>query len=320
VEIFGQKYAAPFGIAPMGGACLGQFRGDLEMVQAGQAEDIPAVISGGSTVTMEEQRKASPRAWMQIYMPMVRDHALALTERVKRAGFEVMVLTVDTPTAGNRLHFDRLNFTIPVKLNLDLILDGLKHPRWLFGNLFQTLLRDGMPHLENFGTTRGGPIIHGGGAPPLKPQRLGWDDVAAIRDKWPGKLVIKGILSPADAVIAAEKGADGIILSTHGGRQMDAAAAPLRMLPDVVAAVPNLTVMIDGGIQWATDIMKAYALGAKFAFVGRPFWYANAVGGRELVRHGIKLLKGEFTRNMVMMGLSNMAELDRSYLVPRSGC
>jgi L-lactate dehydrogenase (cytochrome) len=316
VEIFGHQYSAPFGIAPMGGACLGSFRGDLDMVKAATTEDIPAIISAGSTIPMEELRRAAPKAWMQMYAPSDRHHAFAMTDRVQRAGFDVLVVTVDTPTAGNRLHFDRLNFTIPVRLNLSLIIDALMHPRWLFGTMFKTLLRDGMPHLENFGPVRGGPIISSPStATLLKPQRLLWDDLSTIRDKWKGKLVIKGILAPADAMTALEKGVDGIILSNHGGRQMDAAVAPMRVLADVVAAAPKLAVMIDGGMHWGTDIMKAYALGAKYAFVGRPFWYANAVGGESLVTHAIKLLKAEINRNMIMMGLSSMAELDQSYLV-----
>ncbi len=315
-EIFGRRYAAPFGIAPMGAVATGRFRGDLELARAAAARNVPLVISGASSMPMEALREACPHAWMQAYMPADRAEASALTARVARAGFEVLVVTVDVPVASNRFHYQRLGFSLPLRPSLALALDGLAHPRWLIGMAAQTLIRDGIPHYENYGPARGAALFSN--LPSAsRPAKLSWDDLKRIRDEWPGKLVLKGVLCKDDATIAGTAGVDGIVVSNHGGRQLDAAPAPMDVLAEIVAAAPSLTVMLDGGVRWGGDVLKALALGARFAFVGRPFFFANAVGGQAAVERGIDLLCAELARNMVMLGIDRLDELDASYLRPR---
>lgn len=308
VEIFGQRYSAPFGVCPMGGAALGRFRGDLELASGAAAENIPLLLSGASAVPLETVRQICSVSWFQAYLPAARDAAAALARRASEAGFTVLVVTVDVPVMSNRSHYERFGFSLPLRPTPRLVADAFIHPRWLVGTLLQTLLRDGAPHYENFGPVRGGSLI---GGPPASRERasLSWDDIAALRANWSGKLVLKGLLHPADAERAKQEGVDGVIVSNHGGRQLDSAVTALDALPDMAAAAPGVEIMLDGGVLRGSDIIKALARGARFVFVGRPFYYAMAVAGRVGVRHAAQILKNEMTRDLAMAGLRNIAEL-----------
>ena len=242
-----------------------------------------------------------------------------LLARAEKAGYRTLVLTVDVPILGGREHYIRAGFSTPLKPSLRLALDGLMRPGWLVGTFARTLLKHGMPHFENSYAERGAPIVSRSVLRDFSARDyLNWTHLDEIRRLWPGKLIVKGLLHPEDAIKARNAGADAIIVSNHGGRQLDHAIAPLHALPAIVAAVPDLPVMIDGGIRRGTDILMALALGAKFVLIGRPFNYAASIAGEAGVAHVIDLLKTEINRDMAMLGVNHCSELTPNMLV-RSG-
>ncbi|HEX2544029.1 MAG TPA: alpha-hydroxy acid oxidase [Ramlibacter sp.] len=314
--LLGKRYSAPFGIAPMGISALSAYRGDLVLAQAAAAEGVPMIMSGSSLIRMEDVARANPDAWFQAYLPGDEPNIFALVERARTAGFRTLVITADTPVSSNRENNVRAGFSTPLRPSLRLAWDGISHPRWLFGTFLRTIAQHGMPHFENNYAHRGAPILSQSVVRDLAERgHLNWDHFRKIRAVWPGQIVLKGVLDPRDARIAVDHGADGIIVSNHGGRQLDGAVAPLRVLPDTVAACPGVPVMVDSGFRRGTDVLKAVALGAKFVFVGRPFNYAASVGGEAGVRHGIQLLRQEISRNMGMLGVNALGELDASFLL-----
>jgi L-lactate dehydrogenase (cytochrome) len=314
--LFGRTYASPFGIAPIGICALYAYRGDLVLARAAAAANIPMVMSGSSLIRLEELAAQSPGAWFQAYLPGDTSQIVPLIERVARAGFGTLVITVDSQVAGNRENNIRAGFSTPLRPTLRLAWDGITHPRWLAGTFLRTIVQHGMPHFENNFATRGAPILSSSVLRDYSDRgNLHWDHWKSVRDMWKGTLVIKGILDPRDAVRACELGADGVVVSNHGGRQLDGAIAPLRALPAIVAACRGVPVMIDGGVRRGTDVMKALALGAAFVFLGRPFGFAAAIAGEAGVEHAVALLAAEIDRNMAMLGITNLAELDPSWLV-----
>ena len=316
VEFLGRTYASPFAIAPMGISALSGYRGDIAQARAARAANIPMALSGSSLIPMEEVIAAAPETWFQAYVPGDMKRTAPLLARVEKAGFRTLVLTVDVPILGGREHYIRAGFSTPLKPSLRLALDGLMRPGWLFGTFFRTLLKHGMPHFENSYAERGAPIVSSSVLRDFSARDyLNWSHFDEIRRLWPGKLIVKGLLHPEDAVKAREGGADAIIVSNHGGRQLDNAIAPLHALPGIVAAVPDLPVMIDGGIRRGTDILMALALGAKFVLIGRPFNYAASIAGEAGVSHVIDLLKTEINRNMAMLGVNHCRELTPEMLV-----
>ncbi|WP_233342808.1 alpha-hydroxy acid oxidase [Burkholderia cepacia] len=310
-NLFSQQFSAPVGIAPLGLSALTAYRGDLALAKAAASARIPMIMSGSSLIRLEEVAAVYPQAWFQAYLPGEPVAIAALVERVKRAGFQTLVITVDTPVAANRENNLRAGFSTPLRPRFRLAWEGLSHPRWLAGTFAATILRHGMPHFENNYATRGAPIL----SPTVERDfsdrgHLDWWHLSAIREQWGGVLIIKGILSAADARRARECGADGIIVSNHGGRQLDGAVSPLTVLPSIVEACPDLPVMIDGGIRRGSDVIKALALGAQAAFVGRPFAYAASTDGEEGVGHAIRLVTSEISRNMAMLGVNRLDQLD----------
>ena len=317
--LLGQTWAAPFGIAPMGISALSAYRGDLVQTRAAAAARIPAILSGTSLIRMEEVVQANPQAWFQAYVPGETERIVQLLERVEAAGFATLVVTVDTPVSGNRENNIRAGFSTPLRPGLRLAWEGITHPRWLLGTALRTLVRHGMPHFENSQATRGAPILSSTVTRDFGARdHLSWEHLALIRRRWKGRLVVKGILSPQDALAARDAGADAIILSNHGGRQLDGAVSPLHMLPLVVEALgPDYPVMIDSGFRRGNDVLVALALGAHFVFVGRPFNYAGAVGGEAGVLHAIAILAAEMRRNMALIGVQNLQQLGPQHLRPR---
>ncbi|CAB3639407.1 alpha-hydroxy acid oxidase [Achromobacter aegrifaciens] len=315
-ELFGRRYASPFGIAPMGISALSAYRGDIVLARAAREQGIPAILSGTSLIPLEDVIRAAPGTWFQAYLPGDPQRIDALVERARRAGYETLVLTVDIPVSANRENNVRTGFSTPLKPSLRLAWDGLTRPRWLAGTFMRTLLAHGMPHFENSFATRGAPIVSSSVLRDFSARdHLSWEHVARIRRQWPGTLIIKGILHPQDAALARQHGADGIIVSNHGGRQLDGAVSPLRALPAVAEAAGNMTVMMDSGVRRGSDVLKALALGASFVFVGRPFNYAAAVGGEAGVSHAIGLLRAEVDRNMAMLGINHVQEMGPDLLV-----
>jgi L-lactate dehydrogenase (cytochrome) len=318
--LFGRAYASPFGIAPMGISALSAYRGDLVLAAAAAATNVPMIMSGSSLIPLEDVARQGPTEWFQAYLPGDVPRITALIERVARAEFEILVITVDSQVAGNRENNVRAGFSTPLRPSARLAWDGVTHPRWLFGTFLRTLFLHGMPHFENNYATRGPPIMSPNILRDYSDRgHLNWQHFELIRRLWKGRLVIKGVLDVEDARIARDAGAEGIIVSNHGGRQLDGAISPLRVLPDIVAACPDIPVMMDGGVRRGTDILKALALGARFVFVGRPFGYAAAIGGKEGVMHAIRLLSDEVQRDMALLGVTTLAELAPRHLVRLKG-
>ncbi|MBS0455554.1 MAG: alpha-hydroxy-acid oxidizing protein [Proteobacteria bacterium] len=315
-RMFDQEWAAPFGIAPMGISALSAYQGDLVQARAALSANVPMILSGTSLIPMEEVAKANPQAWFQAYVPGEVQRIHKLLDRVEQAGFRTLVVTVDTPVSGNRENNIRAGFSTPLRPSLSLAWQGMTHPGWLFGTALKTLLRHGMPHFENSQATRGAPILSSSVLRDFGARdHLGWDHLALIRRRWTGTLVVKGVLHPSDAVMAREHGADGVILSNHGGRQLDGAVSPMQMLPEAAVALgPDYPLMIDSGFRRGNDVLKALALGAKFVFVGRPFNYAASIAGEEGVRHAIGILASEALRNMALIGVGSVSQLDPSQL------
>jgi L-lactate dehydrogenase (cytochrome) len=315
VEIFGVVYRSPVGVAPMGIASLCALDGDVALAKAAAASGAPSVLSAASTAPLERVMREAPGTWFQAYLPANREVIGAMLERLKRAEVGVLVMTVDVQVAATRENELRNGFSIPLRFTPRLMAGGLIRPRWMAETFARTLLRQGVPHFENYSATRGTAIIttakgdHRAGRAAMT-----WDDIRWIRDRWPGRLAIKGILRPEDAAKAAEIGCDGVVVSNHGGRQLDGALPPLDALAAVAAAAPGLTVMLDGGVRRGTDVLKALALGAACVFVGRPAMYGLAVGGEAGVRHALDLIRREIDVDLALLGCPDVARLDSTYL------
>lgn len=317
ITLFGKTYAAPFGIAPVGISAISAYRGDIAFARAAAARGIPAIMSGSSLIPMEEVQAAAPDTWFQVYLPGDTSRIDSLVDRIAAAGFKTLVVTVDIPVWANRENNVRTGFSMPLRPSLRLAYDGITRPRWLFGTFLKTLLQHGMPHFENSFATRGAPMLSASAIRDTTGRdHLAWPDIARVRARWPGKLVIKGILHEADALQAVAIGADAVIASNHGGRQLDGAVAPLEVLPRIVDAVGSqIPVLMDSGVRRGSDVLKALALGATAVFAGRPFMYAAAVAGQAGVEHAIGLLADEVDRNMAMLGAVKISEITRDCLI-----
>ncbi|WP_082012658.1 alpha-hydroxy acid oxidase [Belnapia sp. F-4-1] len=313
--VLGRRHAAPFGIAPMGASALSAYRGDIVFARAAAAANIPMILSASSLIPLEDVRAEGPTAWYQAYLPGEAARIEALVDRVLAAGYDTFVLTADVPVSANRENNVRNGYSLPLRPNLRLAWEGISHPRWLFGTALRTLKNHGMPHFENMDATRGPPVLSSNLIRAIgRRDGLAWEHLTLIRARWPGHLLVKGILSAEDARIARDCGADGIIVSNHGGRQLDGAIAPLRVLPEIAQAAEGMAIIYDGGIRRGTDVLKALALGADFTFLGRPFLYAAAVGGEAGLRHAITLLWEEIHRDMAMLGITDLAQLSPDIL------
>ena len=316
--LFGHTYDSPFGVAPMGGTAMAAYEGDLVLARAAAAANIPMILSGASLTPLERVRQAGPTAWFQAYLPGEAGRITQLVERVARAGYDTFVLTVDVPVSANRENNMRSGFHTPLRPTLRLAWDGIIRPRWLFGMFLRTLWLHGMPHFENMG--RRVPLVsRTEQREPGRRDKLCRQHLELIRSLWKGRLVVKGILDRDDARIARESGADGIIVSNHGGRQLDGAVAALRVLPGIAAQAGGMTVMMDSGVRRGTDVLKALALGAQFVFIGRPFLFAAAIAGEPGVRHAVDLLQDEIDRDMALLGINSLAEMRRELLTTARG-
>jgi L-lactate dehydrogenase (cytochrome) len=320
VRLLGQDWALPFGIAPMGLNAMSAYRGDIVLAEAAAATRIPMVMSGSSLIRMEDIARANPRAWFQAYVTGDANRTAALIDRVARAGYGTLVITIDVQAPPNIEDAYRAGFTAPLRPSLGLAWQGISHPRWLAGTFARTLLRHGMPHFENNDAHRGAPVLSRSVLRDFSDRgTFTIEHLRAIRRQWQGHLVVKGVLTAQDARRVADAGADAIIVSNHGGRQLAGARAPLRALPEVIAACPGLPVMLDSGVRRGTDVLQALALGARMVFVGRPFIQAAAVAGTDGIRHAIELLAAEVSRGMGMLGVTRTEQLHPGLLVRRHG-
>jgi len=316
ITLFGKQYASPLGIAPMGITALTSYQGDLVLAKAARDANIPAIMSGSSLIKMEEVAAAAPDTWFQAYLPGKVEEIEPLIDRVKVAGFKNLVITVDVACPSNRENNIRAGFSTPLRPDLKLVWEGITHPRWFYGVLLKTLIHHGMPHFENNYAKRGAPIISKNVIRDFSDRGyLTWEHVEQIRKHWDGPMILKGILNPLDAQKAMQVGIDGVIVSNHGGRQLDGSVSPLRVLPQIVDIFKGGPVMLDGGVYRGTDLLKAMALGASCVFIGRPFNYAACVGGQAGVSHAIKLMQKEISRGMAYLGIKSLNEINPSYLI-----
>ena len=220
------------------------------------------------------------------------------------------MVTADVPVSANRENNIRNGFQVPLMITPRVACDAAMHPRWLLGTWTRTLMSHGMPHFENMDATRGPPVLSQNLIRNLgNRDQLAWKHVELIRRRWKGKLVVKGIIAPQDARIARECGVDGIMVSNHGGRQLDGTVSPLRVLAEIAADANGMTVMFDGGVRRGTDVLKALALGAQFVFVGRPMLYAAVVAGEAGVKRALGLLREEVDRDMALLGVRSIGEV-----------
>jgi L-lactate dehydrogenase (cytochrome) len=308
--LFGKTYASPFGIPPMGSSALCAYRGDIVYARAAAALNVPMILSAASLIRLEDVIRENPAAWYQAYLAGVPSRIEPLVDRVAAAGFDTFIVTADVPVPPNRENNIRNGFQTPIKITPKVAFDTATHPHWLFGTFLRTMLNHGMPHFENMDANRGPPVLSKNLMRNIGARdQLAWKHVELIRKRWKGKLVVKGLIAPEDARIARESGVDGVLISNHGGRQLDYTFSGLRTLPEIAAEAGGMTVMVDGGIRRGTDVIKALALGAHFVFVGRPFLYAAVAAGQPGVERAISLLHDEIGRDLALMGIRSLAEI-----------
>ncbi|CAL4858612.1 alpha-hydroxy acid oxidase [Microbacterium sp. MM2322] len=305
VEILGGPSALPFGIAPTGFTRLMQTEGEVAGAGAAGAAGIPFTLSTLGTTSIEGVKAANPhgRNWFQLYVMREREISYGLAKRAAEAGFDTLQFTVDTPVAGARLRDKRNGFSIPPQLTLGTIVNAIPRPWWWID--FLTTPKLEFASLSATGGTVGD-LLNAAMDPTIS-----YEDLEIIRGIWPGKIVVKGVQNVADAKRLIDHGVDGIILSNHGGRQLDRAPIPFHLLPTVVREVgKDATIMVDTGIMNGADIVSAMALGAKFTLIGRAYLYGLMAGGRAGVDKTIEILRSEIERTMKLLGVASIAELE----------
>ncbi len=308
--LFGRETAAPFIIAPTGGNGMLHPQGDFCLARAAARLGVPFCLSTVSTVRLEDiASSVGGRLWMQLYVMHDRAVAEDIMRRADAAGYEALVFTTDANVFGSR-EWDRRSYRAPGKPNLRTLLDLLRHPRWAY----EVLIRDGMPRFRNLESFLPPEAVKAVGGSTVLPQlfdaTITWDDVAWIRRFWSRKLLIKGVLSVADARRAADLGCDGIFLTNHGGRQLDSCVAPIEVLPEIADAVGDrMTIIVDSGFRRGTDIVKALALGADAVGIGRATLYGLIAAGEPGVERALEILTTETYRVLGQLGCCSVAEL-----------
>ncbi|MCF6224802.1 MAG: alpha-hydroxy-acid oxidizing protein [Xanthomonadales bacterium] len=316
ISLFGKPSPSPLLISPTGLNGLLHHRGDIALAKAAANAGIPFCLSTVANVTLEDvSTEAGGRLWMQLYMMNDRNIARDIISRAEKAGYEALIFTTDANVFGRR-EWDQRNYRQPGKLTARNILDIALHPRWVS----DVMIPHGIPLFENvldylpaeMRTVKGGVVS----LPGMLASDISWDDLRWIRDMWPRKLILKGVLNVADAKQAANIGCDGIILSNHGGRQLDSCVAPIEVLPEISRAVgEQLTILIDSGFRRGSDVLKALALGADAVMIGRPTLYGLAAGGQAGVEHALALLSEEIDRVLGQLGCHSLQQLNSRMLV-----
>jgi len=307
--VLGGPTALPFGIAPTGFTRMMQSEGEIAGASAAAAAGIPFSLSTMGTTAIEDVKAANPngRNWFQLYMWKDRDRSMALVDRAAASGFDTLLVTVDVPVAGARLRDKRNGFSIPPQLSLGTVINAIPRPEWWIN--FLTTEPLAFASLDRWSGTVGELLDT------MFDPTVTFDDLAWIKDQWPGKVVVKGVQNLDDARKLADLGVDGITLSNHGGRQLDRAPIPFHLLPDVAREVgKDLEVHLDTGIMSGADIVASVALGAKFTLIGRAYLYGLMAGGREGVDRTIGILGEQITRTMRLLGVNSLEELTPAHV------
>lgn len=314
VDVFGRRYDRPIGIAPVGLSNLIWPAADEALARAARAGTFPFVMSAAATTDIETIAAiGTDHLWFQLYVSADEEVTFDLIERAAAVGVDCMVVTVDLPVPAKRLRDLRNGFSLPFRLTPKMIADMIRHPAWCLATA-----RAGTPRFRNMEKY----LPAGTGNQPLaafmaRQITAGLDDalMSRIRDAWPGKLVVKGVMSTRTALSAIALGADGIIVSNHGGRQLQASPATIEVLPEIAAAVAGkVPVMLDSGIRCGADIVRAYALGADFVFSGRSFLYGYAAAGAAGLDRAVEILSDETDRTLGQIGAVSVADLDAAYI------
>ena len=318
-DVLGAPVALPFGIAPTGFTRMMHAEGEIAGATAAGAAGIPFSLSTMGTSSIEDVAAANPngRNWFQLYMWKDRERSMALVDRAAKAGFDTLLVTVDVPVAGARLRDSRNGMTIPPTLTPKTIINALPRPEWWIN--FLTTEPLAFASIDRWSGTVAELLDT------MFDPTVTYDDLAWITTQWPGKIVVKGVQNVDDARRLAQMGVDGIILSNHGGRQLDRAPIPFHLLPEVVREVGMDTeIHLDTGIMSGADIVAAVALGARFTLVGRAYLYGLMAGGQEGVERMIHILSGQISRTMRLLGVTSLEELTPAHvtqlerLVPRA--
>jgi L-lactate dehydrogenase (cytochrome) len=314
VTVLGQELSLPFYCSPTALQRLFHHQGELAVAAAAAKHGTMFGVSSLGTSSLEEIRKlaATPQVY-QFYFHKDRGLNRAMLQRAKQAGVEVMMLTVDSITGGNRERDLRTGFTIPFRLTLQGMLQFAAKPRWVVDYLTHEPFK--LPQLDQHIDLGGGATSIGRYFTEMLDPCLNWDDVAELVENWGGPVCLKGVMSPEDAIRAADIGCAGIVVSNHGGRQLDGSRAPFDQLSEIVDAVGNrIDVIMDGGVQRGTHVLKAISLGAKAVGVGRYYLFALAAAGQPGVERALALLRAEVERAMRLMGCCSVHELSRKNL------
>ena len=309
VKMLGKQMQMPLGIAPTGFTRMMQTEGEYAGATAARDAGIPYTLSTMGTRSIEDVARVAPdgRNWFQLYMWKDRDRSMALVERAKTAGFDTLVLTVDVPVAGARLRDVRNGMTIPPSITSKTILNAIPRPGWWINFLTTDPLK--FASLDSWNGTVA-ELLDSMFDPTVTFEDLKW-----IRKQWKGNLVVKGIQNVDDAVMSVKAGADAIILSNHGGRQLDRAPVPFHLLPEVVKAVGKKTeVHVDTGIMHGADVVAALAAGAKFTWIGRAYLYGLMAGGKPGVDRSLEILKTQMIRTMKLLGVRTVSELEPDHV------
>jgi L-lactate dehydrogenase (cytochrome)/glycolate oxidase len=309
VQMLGKKMSMPVGIAPTGFTRMMQTEGEYAGACAASDAGIPYTLSTMGTRSIEDVAKAAPggRNWFQLYMWKDRDRSMALVDRAKAAGFDTLVLTVDVPVAGARLRDVRNGMTIPPSLTSKTILNAIPRPAWWMNFLTTDPLK--FASLDSWNGTVA-ELLDSMFDPTVTYEDLKW-----IRGQWQGNLVVKGIQNVDDAMMSVAAGADAIILSNHGGRQLDRAPVPLHLLPEVVKAIGDKAeVQVDTGIMHGADVVAALASGAKFTWIGRAYLYGLMAGGKPGVDRTLEIFRTQIIRTMKLLGARTIAELNPDHV------
>jgi isopentenyl diphosphate isomerase/L-lactate dehydrogenase-like FMN-dependent dehydrogenase len=322
VEVLGQRVALPVLTAPTGLSRVAGRRGEIAAARAASAAGTIAVLSGATSLPIEDvAASVSEPQWFQLYMYRDRQTSLDRIALAKRLGFRVLVVTVDAPVSGNRERDVRNGLSVPVRLRPRTALGALMRPRWLAAYLAGPPLiahHDSESRPARGGVTGGERLtnfVQG-----LFNSDIGWDDLRWIREAWDGPVVLKGVMCGEDAALAVEAGCQGVVVSNHGGRQLDGVPATIDMLPEVVEAVGGRAdVLLDGGVRRGSDVVKALALGAKACLIGRPWLYGLAAGGEEGVSQVLRTFAAEIDRTLALVGVRDCRGLDASVLRRRPG-